>query len=393
MKKDKINNIFMLIMFFCLLAYGMLALIRTPKEISYTENRNLNKFQQFTAKGFIDGTYQTGLENAFTDQFIGGGRIKNLMNKNLSFSRYMVNIPALCEDAYISVGNNYYLWDCKEQLLNYTFKDSEEVQNRFEKLGKKYSELNKKYNMNYYYITSPKNYNLKENKLEVDIFKVLEEYWTGEYNFDYLKVENTEELLSYYYKNDHHWNYIGSYEGYKEIMTLLNQKNEIKTPLKKVTFDFDFFGSASRVTSIYDYNELFEVYKFDYEKHKVYINGVESSYGKEEEYFNGEYNIAKETNHYGEFYGGDFGEVKYDFEQPKKENVLIIGNSFTNAVNKLIASGFNKTYIVDLRHYEGAMGEKFNIDKYIEKNDIDKVLIIMDYSYMIGEEFDMWGEK
>ena len=73
--------------------------------------------------------------------------------------------------------------------------------------------------------------------------------------------------------------------------------------------------------------------------------------------------------------------------------IMAIIEIIKNAINKLIASGFNKTHIIDLRHYEGAMGEKFDIDKYIEKNDIDKVLIMMDYSYMIGEEFDMWGEK
>lgn len=392
MKKDKINNIFMLIMFFCLLAYGMLALIRTPKEISYTENRNLNKFQQFTAKGFIDGTYQTGLENAFTDQFVGGGRIKNLMNKNLSFSRYMTNVPALCKDAYISVGNGYYFWNCNEQLVKYPqTNDKKDIMN-LEQIAKKYTELNKKIDMYYYYISSPVNYNLTTLEPEIDVQTFMKKHIHGEYKFDYLKFESSEELLDYFYKTDHHWNYKGSYKGYKDIMKLL-EVEEIKAPVEEIKFDFEFYGSASRVTSIYEYAENFAVYKFNFGQYDTYIDGNKSYYGAENEYFNGRYNTSKEVNHYGIYYGADYGEVMFDFKQDKKDNLLIIGNSFTNSVNKLIASGFNKTYVIDLRHYENVFNESFNIEKYVKEKEIDKVLILMDITYMTGAEFDMWGDK
>ena len=393
MKKDKINNIFMIIMFICLLAYGMLALIRTPKDISYTENRNLNKFQQFTAKGFIDGTYQTGLENAFTDQFIGGGKIKDIINQKVSFSRYLADIPFICENKYVKIKSEFYFWDCNEQFVKMATTYTDADKERYEKLGEKYSELNEKYDMYYYYITSPLNYDLTKNEEVVKVSEVMKKFWKGPYKYDNLSVENAEELLSYFYKTDHHWNYKGSYNGYKDIMKLLNAEKEIKEPLETVTFDVKFYGSSSRVTSIYDYADNFTVYKFDYKVHDTYVDGNMATYGEEESYFLGKYNTTKGMNHYGIYYGGDMGEIIYDFKEKKKDNVLIIGNSFTNAINKLIASGFNKTHIIDLRHYEGAMGEKFDIDKYIEKNDIDKVLIIMDYSYMIGEEFDMWGEK
>ena len=393
MKKEKTNNIFFLIMFFCFLAYGMLALIRTPKDISYSENRTLNKFQQFTVTNFLDGTYQSGLENAYTDQFVGGGRIKNLMNNNLSFSRYMVNIPELCEDAYISVGNGYYFWNCNQQFVSYPTKDSEEVQKRYEKIGKKYSTLNNKLDMYYYYVTSPINYDMSKEKMSVNVSELMENYWSGDYKFDYLKVDNSEELMSYFYKTDHHWNYKGSYEGYKDIMKLLGAESEIKKPVETISFDVDFYGSASRVTSIYEYAEKFTVHKFDYQEHEMFIDGEKRNYGAEKEYFNGKYETSKEMNHYGIYYGGDYAEVLFDFKKPKKDNVLIIGNSFTNAVNKLVASGFNKTYVVDLRHYENTFGKKFNIEEYVKENEIDKVLILMDYTYMLGAEFDMWGDK
>ena len=189
MKKDKINNIFMLIMFFCLLAYGMLALIRTPKDISYTENRNLNKFQQFTAKGFIDGTYQSGLENAFTDQFIGGGRIKDFMNKNLNISRIVIDNQWLCRDQYLRIGGGYYTYDCENMIVDYPYANLKE-DGFFVRTGKEYSKLHDLANFNYYYIPTTANFDLRKNELVIDVPNIIKENWSGEYNFSSLRSQH-----------------------------------------------------------------------------------------------------------------------------------------------------------------------------------------------------------
>ena len=52
-------------------------------------------------------------------------------------------------------------------------------------------------------------------------------------------------------------------------------------------------------------------------------------------------------------------------------NLLIYSNSFSNAVNKLLASHYKTTYVIDGRHYK-----KVNLVDYIKENNIDDVLII-----------------
>jgi len=66
-----------------------------------------------------------------------------------------------------------------------------------------------------------------------------------------------------------------------------------------------------------------------------------------------------------------------------------LGSSFTNPINKLIASHFDKTYVIDLRHYKDLTNQNFNVKEYINKNKINKVLIIMDYGYLKDQSFNM----
>ena len=92
-------------------------------------------------------------------------------------------------------------------------------------------------------------------------------------------------------------------------------------------------------------------------------------------------------DHYRELYGADFGEIVYDYKNDK-ENLLIIANSYSNSINGLIASHFNKTYIVDPRHYKN-----FNYQSYITNNNIDKVLVIGNISLFDDESIKEFGGR
>ena len=182
--------------------------------------------------------------------------------------------------------------------------------------------------------------------------------------------------------------------AYTQIAEMFDDAQNIIKPVETVTFDdIVFYGSRSRISQIFDYKEPFTVYKFNFPEFTIINDKLYDTYGNEENYFKGKYNRSRLTNHYGEFYGGDSGEVIFDFNNNDKDNLLVLGSSYTNAINKLIASHFNKTYVIDLRHYEEVMGEKFDIKRYIEENNIDKVLIIADYSFLINESFNIDWSK
>jgi hypothetical protein len=57
----------------------------------------------------------------------------------------------------------------------------------------------------------------------------------------------------------------------------------------------------------------------------------------------------------------------------------VLCTSYSNAIKDLVASHFNKTYYVDTRHYKD-----FDVNEYIEENDIDMVLMMGDIASFVG---------
>lgn len=225
------------------------------------------------------------------------------------------------------------------------------------------------------------------------------------------KVRDFEEYKRDFNKTDHHWQYIGSYKGYKEVFHLLDLDKEGETLNKPITPNSSYgvsddcppklvegykpvlisrlyHDSKCRITGTPDkFYDKFYVYVFDYVPMKIIINGEKGEYGNQGEFLKNK-DIALEFNlKYGTFYGGDEGEIIFDTGRKNRPNILIFGDSFDNAILKLIAGHFNKTYSIDLRHYKDCLGKPFSIDEYMKTHKIDKVLFIGNQGFFEQKEF------
>lgn len=387
--KYKRANILFINAFIFVILLGDIALVRTEKNISSLENRQLNKFQHFTFVDYINGSYQDSLEHAFEDQFILSNYIKE--NFKIKLTNYNKIPDYICKNKYVSL-NGYYSFDCDKALISkYDTLDENTRVNILNRL-QVYSELNKNIDMYYYFISTPAIYNFEKNEYSINVEKIIDSELKGEYLISYLKFKDYAEYSKLFYKTDHHWNYYGSYNGYKDIINMILPEDEKIKVTEKLTFeDIIFYGSSARISHIFDFKEHFTVYKFDLPNYTVIRDKTHNSYGDEQNYYDRIYYKDKLANHYGNFYGGDNGEVIFDFNNMQKPNLMILGSSFTNAINKLVASHFNRTFVVDLRHYTELTSESFDIYKYIETNKIDKVLIIMDYGFLKDQSFNIDG--
>ena len=370
------NFIFLIICVFILLL-GLFSLVRTPNLTSISENRNLNLFPNFTIKTFLNSEYQTNFDNALSDQFVFGQTIKNNMNQITKFTDYTNLNKKICQNNYVNIKDDVYIYNCDSRLFRFEGiidDEAEQIKNNIKKLKEK---LKGKAELYFYYINSSYSFDFRTNKPYYDF----DEFFEGT-NYDGFNFKDYEEFSKYFYKTDHHWNYKGSYIGYKDIIKLLLGEDEkIMVPEKLVDFNIDFNGSSARTAKSLDFSDDFKAYKFNFQDHEEFLDRKIGTYGAYKDYFNGKISNAPFVNHYGEFYGDDNAEVIYDYNDDEKDNLLIIGNSFSNPINSLIASHFNKTYVVDLRYYYDVFGEEFDYDDYIEKNGIDKVLIL---SHLMG---------
>lgn len=373
---------FVFFIFISILLTFYAVFILGQKDISETENRKLSKFQTFEMKSFLDKTFQDNLESAISDQIVISQKVKK---KALEIRKDAID---LLDNTILKVRNNengkYYVAISKD-----TYRLNQEEWLIY-KPGKypynpktvDYFNQIKNVDKYLYFVESDcsKMYNDKESKNDVydDIVKNIEATKTSEF-----KVDTFEEYKEYFYKTDHHWNHKGQYRGYQEIADLLGiPKEEQVKIMEEKEYDTYFFGSKAREATEYDIQEKFTVYQYDNVKPKeIYINGKLGQYGASEKYDKGEYETKQTTNHYGQYYGDDYAEVIYNFDSPEKENLLIISNSYSNAINEILASHFNKTYIIDLRS-----NQEFNPNEYIKQNKIDKVLILGNMS-LFGDTY------
>lgn len=204
---------------------------------------------------------------------------------------------------------------------------------------------------------------------------------------DYLRLGSLEEYGQYFYTTDHHWNYRGSYEGYRQIVRMLLGADEpVLEPAETVTFPVRFNGSLNNNSHRTDSKEEFTVYRFEYPEMKLEIDGKpRNSYGNQEAYFAGRFSASSNANHYNSFYGGEVGVLHVDTGRTDRENLLVFSNSMSDALNLLLASHFRHTWIVDLRHYLGG-GAHFRIGEMAGQWGFDKVLILGD-GYYFTQDF------
>lgn len=375
------DKIFVIIVFFTLFIIPITIVIKKPKEISIAESRVLALKSSIK----LDENINNSLEKYLEDQFVFGETIKKSYNTT---KNYIIKLPMLIIEKNnimnkIPIGNNLF------RLANsdYIVYANDELEIYKEKYKNNIDSINNLYEKNKdkeFYVYNIITDSILENKAEYDnyIRGCLNENIKYESSS---RIDGWEDYKRCFYKTDHHWNKDGQYEGYKDITEMMNMENTIEVDETKTFCNIRFYGSKARQIGSFDnlYDE-FAVNEFNYPNMKIEINNIETDdYGEAKKFDT--YEISKENgeNYYADYYGGDYSTVKITVDDnAEKENILIFSNSYSNAINKLIACSYYNTYIIDLRHYE----EVFNATDFINQNKINKILVIGNALYFKNEK-------
>lgn len=411
-KIEKIVSIFLLCGLFFTLALFYSLLFIPQKDISIEENRTLQKVPVFSLNEFISGDFQEKMENSIGDQLQFSIEIKygvkqfyngltSLLSSIPVYQTPVVSITQTPQQTEVpSAQEERNIEEPLEQEIPQPDKNSyiykEVVAGKLYKLDDSGYIVKKPrppedYSFDLYdpkmlaAITKPKYLFYIQNTSSAD-FNDIKKYDTFNYiknhipmtGYDMLYYNSFDEYKKMFYQTDHHWNYYGSYIGYSKIIKMLEGDDvELRKPVRTHTYDTIYNGSLARDNLLRCATEKFTVYEYDLPPYKTYVNDVEKEYGYRSLYVSdSDFPNKTYANHYGMYYGDDWAKVVYDFNQPEKENLLILGTSYTNAVNELISSHYNKTYILDYRYYKKQYGEPINAQKFMEDHNISKVVII-----------------
>lgn len=329
----------------CGLLLGLARTVFFPKEINYYENRYANRAALPTPGSYADGTFQDQLEAALGDQTPFAERFKARYNDLSSKLTKALLKPVLENGRYYRVGDVQLFSD----YLTYQTRDLEKLRPTLEERAANYNAIFAAHPDTEFYVC----YIEKDTDIN---FETGERVYADDLLFSMLDLPEDRMLeyeipdfaafSEYFYRTDHHWNYLGSYRAYRELLSFLGCTDAPLEPTATET-----------------------------------LGEPADDYGRQDA-VPGELALS-----YGAFYGGDDGEIIFDTGRTDRENVLVIGESYDNAILKLLASHFGRTYSVDLRYYRNYLGSDFSLSDYLRRNSITKVLLIGNVDYYISPDF------
>ena len=364
---------------FCLLFLlaGLGRMLLSPDtEIAY-ENRPANRLPAFSASAFLRGEFQDGFEDALADQIPMAIRMKKLYNIFDTGAALPV-IRALGRDVgYVGFRDICFYHD---MLVVRSCPLPERESAAMRESGRLISdraEASPETEFYVYYIETDRDRNFETETPGLLYDCLTESLQLPADRVSRLRVDSFEDYRRLFFKTDHHWNAEGSRQGYAEICRLLGVE---PLPLAgRYSVPACYLGTrAAGVEGVPA--EDFAVNLYDFPDMTITIPaGQIPDYGMRALFAAGEL----ENVSYGSVFGVDCGELVFDTGKPGK-NLLVMGDSYDNAIVKPLAASFAKTYCVDLRSYEGEIGRPFDMESYLRDKEIDAVLFVGAIDYFGG---------
>ena len=188
---------------------------------------------------------------------------------------------------------------------------------------------------------------------------------------------DTEEFAEDHFLTDHHWSITGAMKAYESIIEALD-KEPVKFGEVYVAYEGPFWGSCARMglALVGDADMICDV---EYEKSslKVTANGVE----REESFLDESYaagfttyaNSSLFENTYASYFHGDYGLIEMEnLDMQNGESLLIIGDSFTDCMDRFFAENYQYVYVIDPRHYDNG-----TIREFLGEHDVDDAVFII----------------
>ena len=341
--KDKLLKI----LFFVFIASVLVANVMSEdSSFSQNENRVLEELPKFSFFSLRSGDFTKKFEAYCKDQFIFKDALVGARSKlDYTLGKREFN------NVYIGTDKNYYekyIYDEKKVDKFIKYVNDIDVKDKYIAICPDKGEVYRE--------------RLPKGATFSDETKVLARYKNeieGKYIDLYkLMSEHKDEYI--FYKSDHHWRE-GAYLAYKELASSMDLE-EMNT-IEKVTCN-NFRGSLDSKSSYYNsaVDEILFYLPKNYESIKVKGDDKEIKVLDKDEF--------KNKDKYKALFSGNYGLVEIEGNPDSDKTLLIVKDSFANAVASLFTNEYKTIYMVDKRFFSQ------KINNFIKENDIDTCLVL-----------------
>ena len=384
--KQRVDRLWVLLLLAAMLLSITKAIVR-PKDINYYENRPAAAIPGFTASGLLAGEDQDALEQALSDQTLGAQRLEQ------QYHRWTTAIQKWGLRAFMRPFQGRYVsfqgMEIFDDYIVYPTRWLETEQDALTKKAENYNAV----------IAAHPELTFYAYFIEKDTELYLEsDYSTGasDYLLDQLdlpadqkaafRVRSAEEYKRLFFRTDHHWNCEGADRAYRQLMPLLGKTASLQAEGPE-RIASGMSGTKALLSAAEGmFTEDFYAYRYAFPPMEITVSGKPAAdFGAQNDAF------ADGEISYSAFYGGDDGEICFHTENKGAGNLLVIGESFDNALLKLLASEFENLYSIDLRNYETDLGRPFDLSSYAAEHSIDSVLLIGNLDFWKMDEFLLGG--
>ena len=168
-----------------------------------------------------------------------------------------------------------------------------------------------------------------------------------------------------FYRTDHHWTTLGAYYGYTAVAEAMGLTPVPLTDYSERVVSREFYGTAYSSSG-------FSWVRPDSISAYVPQDGVRVTNYPEGAAQDGEMYVEAflaQKDKYKFFYGGNTPLLTIETAQTSSPTLLILRDSYMDAMSPFLTAHFSKIHIIDLRYY------KTSLRAYIEENDIDNILV------------------
>ncbi len=198
--------------------------------------------------------------------------------------------------------------------------------------------------------------------------------------YDLMK-ENAGDYI--YFRTDHHWTQRGAYLGYRAFVETAGQTPVELSSLKLNSADgfLGYLYNQANDTSLANKPDKIEWFEGK-ENYTVKASTMEN--GEIVEYSSRIYVAPSGAPKYSVFMGGDHSLAEINTNVSNGKTVLVIKDSYANALLPLLTNNYTTVLAVDPRSYYGT------VDELVEKYDVDDILIM---NYIFTTTFDDFIQK